>query len=474
MVAWLCFIMAGYIGMLHHEIWMDEAYHYLVASHGVVWKHYSDGHPVLWRLLLYVALKIHNTVFTAQLLHLCIASATAFLLLFRSPFSLFQKICICFGYYFFYEYSLITKNYALGIFFLLLAMDVFLSHPKRLVLICLLLALSANSHFFTCLLSLCLLAYILYAGRKELKPLQLILPALIVLPAIAWCVYEVVPSEQLLLHDYLHADTAPFISAPRLNRFACLAGKGIVNVPDFGLGSYWNSNVFESFSKYLCLLVSLCTWLFMWRLFRRHKAIMLLFTLSVCAVSAAIYCLPLQTGVRYWGFAYVMLVICLWLKYRQNGQEDRLNKNILNVLLFIQLLVGITAYAIDYNRPFSNAKYAAMALRQSTGLRHPLFVQALGQGPSLSAYCDRAVYYPTNKAFETFSYSNGLHQFKDTAFVNESLKDMDRLKIDTCVLVMTAPLKDDRQGLSAIGSYTGALIGSENYFLYLLGHKHQP
>jgi hypothetical protein len=106
----------------HHEIWRDEADSWLLVRDsnftGIRSYLQNSGHPGLWYLILYPFAKLGLPSITQKLIHFVIASINSYLLLFYSPFHKYLKILILFSYYFMFEYAVISRNYAIGIFFL--------------------------------------------------------------------------------------------------------------------------------------------------------------------------------------------------------------------------------------------------------------------------------------------------------------------------------------------------------------------
>ncbi|MBL0052158.1 MAG: hypothetical protein IPP29_11940 [Bacteroidetes bacterium] len=119
------FFVLGLIGIWHHEIWLDEAHHFLLGRDStsffdLFYNARYEGHPLLWNALLFILTFFTMNIFAMQLLHLLIASANIFLILWYAPFPKHQKLLLTFSYFIFYEYSIVSRNYAVSLFFLLI------------------------------------------------------------------------------------------------------------------------------------------------------------------------------------------------------------------------------------------------------------------------------------------------------------------------------------------------------------------
>ncbi|MFI5136033.1 MAG: hypothetical protein ACHQD9_09290, partial [Chitinophagales bacterium] len=108
------------ITLFRHEMWRDELQAWNIATgssslpdlfHNIRY----EGHPSLWFIILWLLSKISHAPEMMQLPNFIFAVITAWLILFRSPFSVFRRVIIIFGYYFFYEYAAISRNYMIEV-----------------------------------------------------------------------------------------------------------------------------------------------------------------------------------------------------------------------------------------------------------------------------------------------------------------------------------------------------------------------
>ena len=122
---WLAFIfyvlLLGYASM-HHELWGDEVHTWNIAKGSrsyfdLIANRRYEGHPPAWHTILWLISKCTHQVFYMQVAQWLIACSVVFLILFRSPFAVSTRLLIPFGYYFLFEYGILSRNYALGVFF---------------------------------------------------------------------------------------------------------------------------------------------------------------------------------------------------------------------------------------------------------------------------------------------------------------------------------------------------------------------
>jgi hypothetical protein len=119
------FFLLGLFGILNHSMWRDELNVWLIARdsssllelfHNIKY----EGHPALWYLCLYFLNQFTSNPVAMQFLHLLIATSSIFIFIKYSPFTPLQKLLFSFGYLPFYEYLVISRNYAIGLLLVLL------------------------------------------------------------------------------------------------------------------------------------------------------------------------------------------------------------------------------------------------------------------------------------------------------------------------------------------------------------------
>ena len=151
-----------------HEPWFDEAQVWMIARDASLYEllfvipHY-EGHPALWSLLLAVPAKLGVPFeFGLKSIGFIITSASAFLIIFKSPFPKYIKYCLPFSFFFFYQGGVVVRPYALMILVLTLLGYFFNKRNERPFLFSFLLFLlcctSAYGIVFACGIALCVVA----------------------------------------------------------------------------------------------------------------------------------------------------------------------------------------------------------------------------------------------------------------------------------------------------------------------------
>jgi len=108
----------------YHEPWRDEADAWLMARDAspldVIRIAGHSGTPCLWYFAQMPFAKAGFGFGAQAVLNVAIMVGAAAVLLFRSPLPWIVRVPLLFGYYFAFEYSVVARNYGLGILFLFL------------------------------------------------------------------------------------------------------------------------------------------------------------------------------------------------------------------------------------------------------------------------------------------------------------------------------------------------------------------
>jgi hypothetical protein len=132
--AWGLLVLVLVISLAHHDLWFDElqAWNIARASHslGNLYQNLRyEGHPILWYVPLFMLTRFTGDPYAMQVLELGVVSASAAVLLFRSPFPVPLRIAAVFGYCVLFEFGVMSRSYGLEVLFLFVAL-VALARPR--------------------------------------------------------------------------------------------------------------------------------------------------------------------------------------------------------------------------------------------------------------------------------------------------------------------------------------------------------
>lgn len=109
---------------LHHEAWRDESQAWILARNTSFIEIFSlcasEGHPCLWFLLLKLCVKLGVSFYHFSYISIIIMTAAAAVLLWKSPFHIFTKICILLSPIYYYYNSVICRVYAVAVLLVVL------------------------------------------------------------------------------------------------------------------------------------------------------------------------------------------------------------------------------------------------------------------------------------------------------------------------------------------------------------------
>ncbi|MDB5257436.1 MAG: hypothetical protein JWM14_2131 [Chitinophagaceae bacterium] len=497
----LVYFILSYTGILHHELWLDESHHYLLArnSHSLGELFYNaryEGHPLTWNLLLFVLTTFTHNPFYMQLLHIVISTAAVFLFLRYAPFVYYIRVMIVFGYFFFYEYNIISRSYSISLLMLVISCVLISRNPRNYIAIAISLTLLANTHLFSFVVAVALLLVVLIdLYRKQefsLHKKSISWAALILTIGLVWLLLQVIVPPGHFLKMY---DTDSYYSFKRIGKMFSIVMKGLYHIPNVFILHFWNTNLLVSASKkwstipvFLALFIPLIY-------FIKKPISLFFFYFATAGIMLLVYLSPLIVAARHWGFVFLIFIVACWLEqtidqgvftYRSKWYtalttfSQRFRPWILYSILGLQLCASAFAFTMDLNHPFSNAKTVAAYLKTHHDEKEIIALAHHSSGPPLSLYLDKPLFYPENNSFQTFclwntwpydlsdeEILNRIQQLLITSHhthallvINHQLynKESDR--------VLHQPVKALPAHMTLLKVFSGAIVKSENYYLY--------
>lgn len=422
------FLVFGVIGILHHSMWRDETYPWLLARFsGSLRDLYRearyDTHFMLWHQLVWILTRFTDTCRALQWLHLALATASAWVVVRFSPFTRTQKALYCFSYFTFFEYCLISREYVcvgLLMFGLCALCD---WRKESFVLQALLLFLLSNINVFATIL---VFSFVLASGlewvRRESgrqlwarRKWPLIASGIILCAALVgvgiqlikppdW-EFAVVPKSWR--HGITAWDASMTLSTP---------WRGYVPIPKAfpALQNLrWGSNfLLDSEYGNVSLGVILSIGLVVgsaWTL--RHSRMALVLYLSGMILMLLFQSVMGLGALRHLGLYFILYVACLWSQSTWGTSQQplpaaspaaRWERAFFQSLLVVQVVAGLYAWIIHFRTPFSGSKLAADFIRQN-GYANWLIVGSPEERvSSMTAYLDRPIYYPDSARYGTF------------------------------------------------------------------------
>jgi len=349
--------------MTRHELWGDElqAWNLAKASASpgsLLHNTRFEGHPPAWFILLwFVSTFTHNPAWI-QALQVVICCGAVFLVLFYSPLPLVTRLLLPFGYFFLFEYAVLSRNYMIAVlpaFGICLLMG---SHYRyKIPLYYVLLLLVTAAHLLALPLAAGLQGYFLFrlAEQRPKKTTIALHAGLGILAALPAMYFIFPPSDsQINLSFWISR-----WSAHQLTAFIQAPLQAFMPVPAWWKDQFWNTQVFvEAKNNYhafrlLNWPISLATIALALYVLRANRKCLVLFaTAFLLSLLIAITIFPLS-GARYTGFLFIAFMAAYWL-YCYEASPSRGSRWLVNGMLAIQLAAGVFIVVKDTRLPFSN------------------------------------------------------------------------------------------------------------------------
>lgn len=422
------FFCLGLFGILHHEIWLDEAHHFLLGrdSNSISELAYNaryDGHPLLWNIILFIITRFTHDPVWMQITNVLIMTCAVYIFLRRAPLRTPIKIMIVFSYYFIFEYTVISRNYALGILLLMLACVLLFSKKKNYALLFLTLLLLASTHLYSLFIAvtLSLVAAIEYFRNNEQNKIPKSTFGILFIVFISSVLVLVWIARPPADHFIWNYNPDPYLSFKRIGKGASVFFKGLFPFPNITRYNCWNTNIFIDLSKSLGIIPTALCPLLPAIVFHRHRYALGLFYFAGLTIALFIFVSPVIAAARYFGFIFQLFIVALWaVNYFPEGSSvfgnragawlSKINTRFAPVfigsVLVMQVASGAILYVLDVCRPFSESKDAAEYILQNRSPSDVIAVRNHSTGPPLSCYLDRKLFYVENNSLQSFCLWN--------------------------------------------------------------------
>lgn len=390
------FFVISLAGILHHEVWLDEAQHFLLARDSNSFTQLfgnarREGHPLLWDGLLFLLTRCTDNVLYMQLLHILLNCAAVYLIAIGN-LRWYEKILLAFSYFIFYEYNFISRNYGICVLFFFLLIRQFQKNKEALCGMAILLFLLSNCHLFAMLLSA---AFVLAYTSCELRLLHDLgwrkwLPALAILLA-GWAIalFCIIPPHHYG-QTFLGFEQSGYLSDARLIKTFSVALKGIFYVPDYTAAGHRVEN-----SLYVQTMHIRTLWMYVLSvsalvlpavLLWKNRFARLLYIFFVLIFLPVYYFLPLENGERYFGFLFLAYAGCYQLAREKAGKATVI---MTAIVLCLQCFNGIYFAVLDYRYPFSESREVSAFVKSAGKAGEPVLIDDPTLRPGISAYTDK-------------------------------------------------------------------------------------
>lgn len=482
-------------GALHHEMWRDEIQAWLIARDSAsileLLKNLKyEGHPGLWHLMLFFISRVSADPFMMQVLHLAIASLCVFLFVRYSPFGLAIKLLFPFGVLPLYHYSVLSRNYSMGMLFSFAVCALYGKRFEKFPLIVFFLILLANSNIFAFMLSGSFMLIFVcehFANSRKFTRGKLngevsgsesrryadFYPC--VLAYGIFCVAEIIclipPTDSAFAVGW---DT-------KLNsiHLASVFSRILAAyIPVFFAPVFFSSALLKVASA----LLGLSLFIFFLALLRR-STYSLIFLFSSTASTMLFMYLKYLGYFRHHVNLFVALLVSLWIASMGASKPSLRAKTaaglILLFIFFTHVIVGVYAYSLDIRNDYSMAKEVSLYVKKEGLEALPVIGSPDYAASSLAGYMRKNIYYPELRREGSFVVWNRERELSfDWRWKEKGVLDIavDRTRLDARdeLLIINFPLdlnadyvrtqKDVK--IVFLRNFTGSIMVDESYWIY--------
>lgn len=492
------FTLLGGLALSQHAFWRDEANPWLIArdssTWGELWQNVRyEGHPILWYLCLVVLNYVTHSIFSMQLFHLLLGIGAVFLFWIHSPFKPVEKLLFTFGYFPFYEYLVISRNYVFGLLGFFLFCTLLPSRKSTYIPIALVLGLTANSHAYALFIALCLgftlfLEFIFDSQHRQhyfqaSRRFDLMLSVLIFLGLTYLATYMILPPNDSLLHGgesfFLDFDMHRVLWS-----IGRISGAYLLLIPK--ASSWFDLILVDSLILGIVLLVTISL--------LKKPYVLCFYLLATISITFIFFYGKYLGGFRHFGSLYIVLIVSLWMShhFQENillsryfdskliAGNTKLFHWIFMAILTIHMVTGIAMNIRDLFVPWSASRAAATYMLQE-GLEKEFIVASQDSHMApISGYLERKLYYPEIESMGSFTLFLKTRHEVDTAAILSQTSEIlsgDRLSTNPIpsrvVLLLNEALDlkttiDLAQNvkITPIAQFERSYIHDEKYFLY--------
>lgn len=523
----LGFMILGAIGLAHHEMWRDESEAWLIAKDSssisaLLENLKYTGHPPLWYFCLHIISKFVQHPWVMQLFHLLISVTFVYIFILYSPFTKLQKTLFCFGYYALYEYTLISRNYGLGIVFIFAFCALFPSRYQNYLPLAIILSLlcQANAYgliiSFLLLLTLILDALVNSDNNKNLYSKRWSITASLIIYGVSLttAVLQILPpNDAVYKGDLLSVSEENFgdiqpedlnstgFHLRRFSRAIASIWSGYVPIPNFSEFHFHDTNIIYLFTEHkqtseagvdvvnygdiFMFLFSLIILGIGAIAFYRQPIILFFYTIANSTIIGFLYLIRLS-GVRQNGYLFFVGLICFWLStnYPKSNWLSKLDNKffdwiikykslLLTILLCVHIVGGVYAYGRDILDPFSASEAATEYIRNNQYDKLTIIGKKEDIVSPLSAFLNKKIYYPESEHFGSFSVWTARKEQNPNITHQEILEQTNNLlnKEDKEVLlILDEELKSNIPEVTAreLKKFESSIVIDEIYYLYLI------
>jgi hypothetical protein len=397
------FFLALLAQLSRHVMWRDEIRTWQVcsqcASLSQLWQATRyEGVPMLWYGIVYLLTRITVYPQSMQIVHALIATAVVYVFARSAPFSRTTKTLFAFGYFPFFEYGVITRNYSLVFLLVLIACALICATRINLIALTIVLFLLTQVSIWGAGFAGVLWLTALLRNRSA----GLAVTAAIVLAGIGLCIFESLPGPG---PSFVGTGWQTPGATEIVDTITTIY-RGLMPVPEIS-PHFWNTNILDPLPSVELVLGLILGVGVIFLLLHRPMALTL-FVLGAAGL-LGFSATRFSGAVRHQGQLFILLVAAFWMAEAFVDScrwHSAVRRIFFNSLLAINLLAGIGAAIGGCVLPFSATKQTADYIAAHFDDRVPLFGMKDWCVSPITAYLHRPIYFPEMRKFAYYNTQN--------------------------------------------------------------------
>jgi hypothetical protein len=493
--AFAALFVGNVVRLFRHTLYEDEVQAWVIARVSATpWALFHnlryEGHPGLWHLLLWAESRFTSDPSAQQFVQLAVAAGSWFLVYRCAPFSWLEKFLLLLGYFLFFEYFVMSRNYGLMVLLGFGYIALRAHRPERPLAPWLVLALLANTVVFGAIWSLGLAMFLglaqITAARR--LPRATLIGGLVYLAGFVLAVATMMPAPDgnfrtpvdwidftrvVIFVDHFVSDAFVPVGGVLLTDPATAFSGSIDNywnpqldlvagVP--GIGIVWAATLLAA--AVACALVV------------RERSMAVIEPIGAVFatfIGSLVFAYVWQANnSRHAGVLLLAVAGALWLlRQRRGGGASRW----WIALLAINALGGLMTLQSEL-RPFSHAEAAAQWLQQN-GLERAFIMSAEDPQVAVVGYLDRPIYDLGCQCERDFVRWN--HQREgglgDATLTRRIARAVGKTPGGDDILVLNhtyAPGPDAAFDLRLLQAFPDAELENEDFYIYRVVVKRAP
>ena len=490
------FLALSILLITHHEFWRDEVHAWDIAidsqslSQFVYYMRQSEGTPYLWHFILFlVSHFISSNIEVMKVIHMTFSTAAAFLFLKFAPFNKLVKVLFVFGYFSFFEYSIISRNYALGILLIFIFCILYKNKFKNILFLSITLFFMGQCNIYSFFISVSFMLLLLIDFIKQrdnefkkVNKISLSFSIVIALSEIVLVYWQI--GGQFLSNFVQNSALKTIILGylAKLKLIPTILLNSYIPIPVINL-NFWNTNllvnILSKTNIIITILIALILVILSVLLLNKKLKVIFLVNLFVILNFMILFYFG---SMRHWGHIFIIFFACLWLSKTEEEKSNfytlKSRKLLLNIFVTILLacsLVGsVTAFYYDYKFPFSNGKNVAQYLKKNYDLNNTVIIGYKNYTTeTIAGYLGKDFYYPEEQKFSKLFNMITRQQVSPSNVLSDAIK-LKLQNLNKEILIINDKgselpkdlLYDNNFKLNK--DFSNAIVSDENYNLFLL------